>query len=102
MIDSPLPPPHLMVMPVRPEPVPPGQATLRPTPTPNGAEAGARHPLTDHQRDDTKAARADAPKAREEDPRVQAREDTFDNSRAPREESRAAPGQIGGTLDVYA
>ncbi len=46
-----------MVMPVRPEPVPPGLATVRPSPAPNGAEAGARHPLTDHQRDDTKAAR---------------------------------------------
>ena len=71
MIDSPLPPPQLMVMPVRPEPVPPGQATLRPSPAPNGAEAGARHPLTDHQRDDTKVARERPESARRNAPAPQ-------------------------------
>lgn len=88
-------------MPVRPEPVPPGQVIVRPTPTPNGAEAGARHPLSDHQRDDARVTRADTHVEREAEMRVQAREDTFDNSRSSREERRAVPGQIGGTLDVY-
>lgn len=95
MIDSPLPPPQLMVLPVRPEPVPPGQATVRPTPTPNGAEAGARHPLTDHQRDGTKAASREPPQER------RVAYDTYSRAALPGEGSRNAPARLGEALDVY-
>jgi hypothetical protein len=84
-----------MVMPVRPEPVPPGQAIMRPTPAPNGAEAGARHPLSDHQRDDTKVASRDRP---EPDRAVH---DTYPPGAAQQEEPRAMPARIGEVLDVY-
>lgn len=95
MIDSPLPPPHLMVMPVRPEPVPPGLATLRPSPAPNGAEAGARHPLTDHQRDETRVASREHPQER------RAANDTYSRTAQPREENGNAPTRLGEELDVY-
>lgn len=95
MIDSPLPPPQLMVMPVRPEPVPPGQATVRPTPTPNGAEAGARHPLTDHQRDGTKVASREHPQER------WAAHDTYSRTAQPPEGTRNAPARLGEALDIY-
>ena len=95
MIDSPLPPPQLMVMPVRPEPVPPGQATVRPTPTPNGAEAGARHPLTDHQRDGTRVANREHPQER------RAANDTYSRTAQPQEENRNAPARLGEALDIY-
>lgn len=96
MIDSPLPPPQLLVMPVRPDPVPPGQATVRPSPSPNGAEAGARHPLTDHQRDDTKVASREQAKVQDgADP-------TYDRPSLQGEGTQATPHQIGAELDVFA
>ena len=95
MIDSPLPPPQLMVLPVRPEPVPPGQATLRPTPTPNGAEAGARHPLSDHQRDDARVASREHPQERS------AANDTYGRTMARGEGDRNPPARLGEELDVY-
>ena len=84
-----------MVMPVRPEPVPPGQATMRPTPTPNGAEAGARHPLSDHQRDDTKAQHPVRAEGREA---VMA---TYDRVPSPAEEGPKPEARLGERLDVY-
>ena len=84
-----------MVMPVRPEPVPPGQAIVRPTPAPNGAEAGARHPLTDHQRDDTKVASRDRPEP------GRAVQDTYHFGAPQREEPQPMPARIGAELDVY-
>jgi hypothetical protein len=84
-----------MVMPVRPEPVPPGQATVRPSPSPNGAEAGARHPLTDHQREDSKVASREQPEAHKET------RDTYGREAVPREGAQAMPARIGEELDVY-
>ncbi len=84
-----------MVMPVRPEPVPPGLATLRPSPAPNGAEAGARHPLTDHQRDDIRVASREHPQER------RAANDTYSRTVQPREGNGNAPARLGEELDVY-
>ncbi len=49
-IDSPLPSTQQVFTPVRPDPVPPGLETQRPVAAPNGAEAGARHPLDEQDR----------------------------------------------------
>lgn len=84
-----------MVMPVRPEPVPPGLATLRPSPAPNGAEAGARHPLTDHQRDNTRVVSREHPQER------RTANDTYSRTVQPQEGNGNASTRLGEELDVY-
>jgi hypothetical protein len=95
MIDSHLPPSQMLIMPVRPDPVPPGKDTMRPSPAPNGAEAGARHPLSDHQRDDTKVA------SREHQEGRQPAYETYQPAAPQREAVPAMPAHLGEELDVY-